>query len=173
MVEHFSPGPLAPGIIIKDRYEIINLIKTGGMGAVYRALDRLLDRICALKELIPPYGTPEEQIKSAEWFMREGKLLARLDHPSLPKVFDYFLLKDRYYLVMTFIEGEDLESKLKREGNPGLPEKKVTEWARQILNILDYLHKETPPVIYRDIKPANIMINQYGRVMLIDFGIAR
>jgi serine/threonine protein kinase len=173
LTEFSQNEPLTEGTILEKRYKIISLIKAGGMGAVYKASDEKLDCICAVKELIPPFGSSKIHDQSAEWFKREAKLLARLDHPNLPKVFDYFISHGRYYLVMTLIDGEDLESKLKREGKPGFSEEKVTEWTVEILNLLDYLHSRKPPVIYRDIKPANIMLHNDGRVMLIDFGIAR
>ncbi|MEQ8169874.1 MAG: serine/threonine-protein kinase [Candidatus Eremiobacterota bacterium] len=173
MAEFSQNKPLTEGTILEHRYKIISLVKSGGMGAVYKASDEKLDCICAIKELIPPFGSGKIQEQSALWFQREAKLLARLDHPNLPKVFDYFLNRYRYYLVMTFIDGEDLDNKLKREGNPGFPEEKVIEWSKEILNLLCYLHNQNPPVIYRDIKPGNIMIHNDGRIMLIDFGIAR
>jgi len=166
-------GPLPPGTILDNRYTILKLIKAGGMGAVYKASYDNLNKICAIKELLPPYGDQEEHEKATEWFKRETKLLAKLDHPYLPGYVDCFICYGRYYLVMNFIEGEDLERKLDREGKPGLQERKVVEWARQILDVLDYLHTRKPPVIYRDIKPGNIMINKYEQATLIDFGIAR
>jgi len=165
--------PLPAGTLLEKRYKIQKLIKSGGMGAVYIAEDKRLDNICAVKELLPVYGKAEEIEKAKEWFKREGELLAGLNHVGLPRVFDYFICNGRYYLVMTFIEGEDLETLLEKEGNVGLPEEKVLEIAMEILEILDYLHNRTPPVVYRDIKPANIMLHKSGRAILIDFGIAR
>ena len=166
-------GTLKKGTVLEGRYEIIKRIKKGGMGAVYKVLDTKLDYICALKELLDLYGTKEEQEKATAKFKNEARLLARLDHPNLPRVSDYFVSNDRYYLVMNFIEGEDLDTMLKKDGNPGLPEHLVIKWARDILKVLAYLHSHNPPIIYRDIKPANIMLHKDGRVMLIDFGIAR
>ncbi len=166
-------GPLKPGTVLENRYKIIKLIKAGGMGAIYKVTDEKLDRVWALKELLPDYGTPEEQEEARKWFKREAKLLAGLDHANLPTVSDYFIANGRYYLIMTFVEGEDMEGILKKEGNPGLAEEKVVETAKEVLLVLEYLHSRNPPVIYRDIKPANIMIHKDGRAMLIDFGIAR
>jgi len=166
-------GPLPEGAILENRYTIVNLIKTGGMGAVYKAKNNKLDSICAIKELLPPYGTSERHSRATEWFKREAKLLAGLDHPNLPGVFDYFVSNGRYYLVMTFIEGEDLECKMEKEGNPGLPPEKVIAWAKEIAGVLSYLHNQNPPVIYRDMKPSNIMIHKDGRAILVDFGLAR
>ena len=158
---------------LENRYEIIEMVKSGGMGAIYKALDTKLGAICAVKELISSSRSYKEEERSVKWFKREASLLARLAHPNLPKVFDYFVSNNKYYLVMDFVEGENLEVILEKEGNPGLPEKKVLFWAREVLCVLNYLHNQNPPVIYRDIKPANIMINEKGKVMLVDFGIAR
>ena len=169
----FIFGPLKKGTKLDGRYEILETIKTGGMGCVYKALYIKLNKITAVKELIPPYGTPDEQEQATEWFKREAKILSQLDHPSLPGFIDCFVCEGRYYLVMNFIEGEDLETKMNNEGNPGLPEVSVIGWARQILEVLDYIHSQDPPVIYRDIKPSNIMISNEGQCYLIDFGIAR
>jgi len=160
---------LQKGKILEGRYEIKKLIKAGGMGAVYKAFDRTLEYICAVKELLPSHN----DIRATEWFRWEAELLAGLNHPNMPKVTDYFIQNGRYYLVMNFIEGEDLAKLLIKEGNPGLSEEKVIEIAIEILLVLDYLHTQKPPVVYRDVKPSNIMINKDGKVMLIDFGIAR
>jgi len=169
-----SNGALPPGSVVGNRYEIVSLIKAGGMGAVYQAKDLRLDRICALKELFSNYEDEEEQEYAIKRFNSEARILSKLQHDHLPVVHDYFIENDYYYLVMSFIEGEDLDTILERDGNPYLPEDKVVEWAKQILNVLDYLHNQETPIIYRDIKPANIMIRKSdGRAMLVDFGIAR
>ncbi|HPZ10247.1 MAG TPA: serine/threonine-protein kinase, partial [Candidatus Eremiobacteraeota bacterium] len=164
---------LSPDSIIGGRYTILSLIKAGGMGAVYKATDGRLDRICAVKELFSDYDNSEEQEYAIKRFNTEAKILSNLQHDHLPVVYDYFIENGRYYLVMSFIEGEDLDTILEREGTPFLTEDKVVEWAQQILTVLDYLHNQSPPIIYRDIKPANIMIRVDGRAMLVDFGIAR
>ncbi|MEQ8170348.1 MAG: serine/threonine-protein kinase, partial [Candidatus Eremiobacterota bacterium] len=106
-------------------------------------------------------------------FKVEARMLSQLENYHLPAVYDYFIEKGRYYLVMSYIEGVDLSDLLELEGNPGLPEELVIEWSVQILDVLDYLHNQDPPVVYRDIKPGNIMLNKDGRIMLVDFGIAR
>ncbi len=159
--------------MVGTRYKIISLIKAGGMGAVYRATDGRLDRICAVKELFSDYDNSEDQDYAIRRFNSEAKILSKLQHDHLPVVYDYFIENGRYYLVMSFIEGEDLDTILEREGSPNLSEDKVVEWSKQILTVLDYLHNQEPPIIYRDIKPANIMIRKDGRAMLVDFGIAR
>lgn len=170
---HLGHGPLNAEALLEGRYKILRLLKTGGMGAVYKARDLKLNNICAIKELLPVYGDPEKEKENTEWFNREAKLLAGLDHPNLPNVTDYFMSYKRYYLVMNFIEGKDLETILRLEGRPGLPIEKVLNWSSQILHVLNYLHNLDPPVIYRDIKPSNIMLHKDGRAMLVDFGIAR
>ncbi|MEW6558042.1 MAG: serine/threonine-protein kinase, partial [Elusimicrobiota bacterium] len=164
---------LKTGIILENHYKVVNLIKKGGMGAVYKAEDIKSNSIYAIKELIPPLGTSLEQEQAKQWFKREAELLKKLKHPNFPKISDNFISNGRYYLVMTYIDGQDLETILEKEGNPGLPEQKVIDWAKQILEFLDYLHNQSPPVIYRDIKPSNIMLNKNNQIVLVDFGIAR
>ncbi len=168
----FDRGPLREETILENRYKIMGLIKSGGMGALYRASDMRLDCICAVKELLPFYGKKEEQEEAKKWFKREAAILAKLDHPNLPKVSDYFISNNRYYIVMDFIEGDNLKTIVDKE-ETGLEPEKVIKWSKDILKILDYLHTQNPPVIYRDIKPSNIMIHRDGRAILIDFGIAR
>jgi serine/threonine-protein kinase len=155
-----SVEPLDTGAMIENRYKILKRIKVGGMGAVYKAHDLRLDTIWGIKELLPNNDMlSKEQSQATDWFMREAKLLAKLDHPNIPKVTDYFVSSDRYYLVMTFIEGEDVELILKRQPDKKMTEDVVIDWAKQLLKVLDYLHNLTPPVVYRDIKPANFMLN--------------
>ncbi len=166
-------GHLPPETVLVNRYKIVTLIKTGGMLNVYKAKDKKFNNLCAVKELVTSFDDETEEKEITEWFKRGAILLASMDHPNLPKVLDYFVINERYYLIMAFIEGYDLESKLTNEGEPGLPEDKVIEWAIKTLEILDYLHNQDPPVVYRDIKPSNIMVNKDGRVMLVDFSIAR
>ena len=168
-----SCTPLQIGTVLENRYKIITQVVAGDISAVYKAKVLKLNSICAVKELIPSEEKLYERAQAVEWFKREAKLLARLDHPNLPKVFDYFVSGGRYYLIMTFVDGEDLLDILEKRGTPGLPEHVVVEWAIQILKVLEYLHNLNPPIVYRDIKPENIMLHKDGRLMLIDFGIAR
>jgi serine/threonine-protein kinase len=172
---------LESGTILRDRYEIVQLVGQGGMGAVYRANDKRLEgRICAIKEILPELlnglsedGTDLEQ--TVEQFYQEASTLARLDHPNLPKVSDYFSEHGREYLVMDFVAGRDLQEVLaeaKRQ-DTRLSESQVLTWADQLLDALIYLHSQEPPVLHRDIKPGNIKVTPQGRVKLVDFGLVK
>ncbi|MBN1139764.1 MAG: serine/threonine protein kinase [Anaerolineae bacterium] len=147
------------------------------MGATYRTEDlRLEGRFCAVKEALPdPDASPDELEQSRAQFYREASTLARLDHPNLPKVSDYFSEDDRDYLVMDFVAGQDLHTKLTGALAQGHPpdEKQVLAWAEQLCNALEYLHSQDPPVLHRDIKPSNIKITPAGTVKLVDFGLVK
>jgi len=169
-----KPGePLAVGQMLDGRYRIHKVLGQGGMGRVYLANDtRLANRPVAAKEMIIGDGIQEK--KAIEDFSREASVLAKLSHPSIPQVIDYFAERGRHYLVMEFVAGGDLQDHLDQLGPKGrFPEAKVLRWARQVLEVLQFLHSQKPPIIYRDLKPGNIMIDHHGRAMLIDFGIAR
>ncbi len=169
--------PLQPDTILRERYRIVELIGQGGMGAVYKAEDlRLEGRWCAIKEVLPEmYGAPEITEEIHEQFYREASVLARLDHPNLPKVSDFFAEGGREYLVMDYIPGADLESLIleKRRAGEFLDERTVLLWADQICDALEYLHSQDPPVLHRDIKPANIKVTPEGRIKLVDFGLVK
>ncbi len=150
------------------------------MGAVYRATDlRLEGRICALKEVLPALSesnlSEEELTQIADQFRIEASTLARLDHPNLPKVSDYFSIGGREYLVMDFVEGRDLQEVLQeaQRRNEFLQEQQVLGWANQLLDALEYMHSQDPPVIHRDIKPSNIKVTPRGTVKLVDFGLVK
>jgi len=147
------------------------------MGAVYRAEDlRLEGRICAVKEVCPdPDATPEALAQAQEQFHREASTLARLDHPNLPKVSDTFSEDDREYLVMDFVEGQDLRQMMEEKRRRGrfLEEEKVLRWADQLCDALEYLHSQDPPVLHRDVKPANIKLTPGGLIKLVDFGLVK
>ncbi len=165
---------LKPGTLVQNRYEVIRPIKSGGMGAVYEVLDKRLQKNWALKEMIESFSNEQERIEATERFQREATLLASLDHPNLPRVIDYFEDLGRFYLVMDFVIGSDLNELVKKFPQNRLPEERVKQIAGDILSILDYLHNQPEPIIYRDIKPANIMIRTADNsTILIDFGIAR
>jgi len=169
---------LPVGTILRERYRIVELVGQGGMGAVYKAEDiRLSGRLCAVKEVLPELyglgGEDEEQVQAQ--FYQEASVLARLDHPSLPKVSDYFSEGGREYLVMDFVPGRDLEEIMlaaRREGR-FLDEMQVLTWASQLCEALEYLHSQDPPVLHRDIKPSNIKVTPAGRVKLVDFGLVK
>ncbi|MFN8495174.1 MAG: serine/threonine-protein kinase [Caldilineaceae bacterium] len=171
---------LEPGTILRKRYEIIELVGQGGMGAVYKANDRRLEgRICAVKEILPNLAensTSEQELEQiAEQFRTEASILARLDHPNLPKVSDYFSNGTREYLVMDFVPGRDLLEILQeaRRQNEFLTETQVLAWATQLLDALEYLHDQAPPVLHRDIKPSNIKLTPRGDIKLVDFGLVK
>ena len=161
------------GHMLDGRYRIHKVLGVGGMGRVYMANDsRLANRPVACKEMIVGNGIAEK--KAIEDFAREARVLALLSHPGIPGLFDYFVENERHYLVMEFVAGGDIQGMLDKLGPGGkLPEGQVLKWARQMLDVLDFLHAQQPPIVYRDIKPGNIMIDKDGRAMLIDFGIAR
>jgi serine/threonine-protein kinase len=168
---------LAPNTVLNGRYEIVRRIGGGGMGAVYLAKDRNLgDAPRAVKEMVESHLDPTQHEKAIGDFKRESLLLTSLEHPSIPTIYDYFYDEalSRFYLVMKYISGGDLASRLRAAIGGRLDEKTVTDWAMQVADVLDYLHSRPKPIIYRDLKPANLMIDgNTGRVMLIDFGIAR
>jgi serine/threonine-protein kinase len=126
----------------------------------------------ALKELRPQTEDPDTQAHARKLFEQEAMILSRLDHPNLPQVIDFFEQAQRAYLVMEFIWGESLEKRLEQTQSP-LMERQVLQWAVQICEVLAYLHSRRPPVIFRDMKPSNVMVNNAGVIKLIDFGIAR
>jgi Tol biopolymer transport system component/serine/threonine protein kinase len=162
--EYNPKSMLETGSILNDRYRIEGQLGQGGMGAVYLAYDITLQIQVAVKENLNVDPIAERQ------FRREASLLATLRHQNLPRVTDHFILDGRQYLVMDYIEGEDLEARCERQP-PTVGE--VLSWANLICNALIYLHSRQPPVIHRDIKPANIKLQPDGNLMLVDFGIAK
>lgn len=168
-------GLLGYRTTLGGRYQVISVLGCGAMGAVYLAEDkRLVGRRCAIKENRPdPNAGPEYQAHSRDQFLAEASVLGQLDHPGLPKVSDYFIEDERQYLVMDYVEGEDLESTLLRTRQPQ-PEDSVLYWSDQVLDALAYLHNRRPqPIIHRDIKPANIRVNLQGKAKLVDFGLVK
>lgn len=168
---------LAAGTVLNGRYEIVRRIGGGGMGAVYLAKDRNLgDAPRAVKEMVESHLDPAQHEKAIGDFKRESLLLTSLEHPSIPTIYDYFYDETlgRFYLVMKYISGGDLASRMRAAVGGRIDEKTVTDWGMQVADVLDYLHSRPKPIIYRDLKPANLMIDgNTSRVMLIDFGIAR
>ena len=168
---------LDPATVLNNRYEIVRRIGGGGMGAVYLAKDRNLgDAPRAVKEMVETHIDETQHEKAIGDFKRESLLLTSLEHPSIPTIYDYFYdtTLNRFYLVMKYISGGDLASRLRSSTGGRIDEKTLTDWGMQVADVLDYLHTRPKPIIYRDLKPANLMIDgNTGRVMLIDFGIAR
>src|SRR5690349_8494512 len=172
-----SVKQLASNTVLNGRYEIVRRIGGGGMGAVYLAKDRNLgDAPRAVKEMVESHLDPAQHEKAIGDFKRESLLLTSLEHPCIPTIYDYFYDEalGRFYLVMKYISGGDLASRMRAAVGGKIDEKTVTDWGMQVADVLDYLHSRPKPIIYRDLKPANLMIDgNSGRVMLIDFGIAR
>jgi serine/threonine-protein kinase len=170
----FGTGELLPLSILAGRYVILEKIAQGGMGAIYKAHDkRLQDKVVAVKEMSESAIAPSERQRVLESFRREAELLARLEHPNLVRVTDRFQDGEHHYTVMEFIEGQTLQKMLKGRSEP-FPEQQVLVWADQLCNVLAYLHSQNPKIIYRDVKPANVMvIDGTDHTKLIDFGIVR
>src|SRR5439155_22845748 len=145
------------------RYTIESLVAQGGMGAVYRAVDTRFDGPCAVKEMLDEFRDESQRADAVKWFEREAKLLLKLNHQCIPRVRDFFAEDGKNYLVMDFIDGYTLAQMLELEGNvkglsgaSGITEARARSWTRQICSVLSYLHHLNPPIIFRDLKPANI-----------------
>ena len=171
------PTPLKPGEVLRGRYRVNRIIGQGGMGSIYLADDlRLEGRQCALKEVEHDRNLPADMLKETrEQFFREATILARLDHPNLPKVSDFFSAGGRDYLVMDFIPGEDLRTLMNdaKRKEMFLPERDVLGWASQLADALTYLHNQTPPILHRDIKPSNLKLTPNRLLKLVDFGLVK
>lgn len=169
-------GQLEPGVTLQERYLVLALHGAGGMSSVYRARDLHFPNVTktvAVKEMINMATDPAMHEMIVRNFEREADLLATLSHPAIPRIYDYFTHESSSYLVMEFIDGKDLEAVL-REIEEFLPEDQVVNWAVELCDVLNYLHNHKPqPVIFRDVKPSNIMVDDHGSIRLIDFGIAR
>jgi len=169
-------GQLQAGATLQDRYLILGILGAGGMSSVYKGRDLHfpnVTKLVAVKEMVNLAADPTMHEMIVRNFEREADLLATLSHPAIPRIFDYFSQANNSYLVMEFIEGKDLEALLV-ETEDYLPEKQVVTWALELCDVLNYLHGHKPqPVVFRDIKPSNIMIDQHSHIRLIDFGIAR
>jgi serine/threonine protein kinase len=171
-----APRQLQAGVTLANRYAIQEVVGLGGMGSVYRARDMHfpnVTKLVAVKEMINSAPDPLVRETIVQNFEREANLLATLHHLSIPRIYDYFSLDSRSYLVLEFIHGKDMEAIIS-ETNGFLTEEQVLTWAIELCDVLDYLHKHKPDaIIFRDMKPSNVMINSNGDVLLVDFGIAK
>lgn len=158
------------GTVVDGKYEILKLIGTGGMSYVYLAMDKRLNKQWAVKEIKKSAnGKNDEIIENS--LLAEANLMKRLDHPALPRIVDIIDNGQTIYIIMDYIEGESLDKILNEYG--AQPQELVIDWAKQVCDALGYLHSQKPPIIYRDMKPANIMLKPEGNIKIIDFGIAR
>ena len=171
------PLPLKPSEVLRGRYQVNRIIGQGGMGCIYLADDlRLVGRQCALKEVEHDRSmTPDLLREARDQFLREATVLARLDHPNLPKVSDFFSIGTRDYLVMDYIPGKDLRTIMLEAKHAGkfLEENEVLNWASQLSNALEYMHNQIPPILHRDIKPSNLKLTPSGILKLVDFGLVK
>ncbi|MFU8772067.1 MAG: serine/threonine protein kinase [Anaerolineales bacterium] len=171
------PTPLRVGEVLRERYKIRHIIGQGGMGCIYLADDlRLEGRLCALKEVEHDSSLPEDLLRQTrDQFLREATVLARLDHPNLPKVSDFFSEEKRDYLIMDYVPGKDLRTLMNESRQAGkfLNEKEVLTWASQLADALIYMHSQDTPILHRDIKPSNLKVTPSGLIKLVDFGLVK
>jgi outer membrane protein assembly factor BamB/tRNA A-37 threonylcarbamoyl transferase component Bud32 len=167
---------LQAGTTLEDRYLILGMLGKGGMSSVYKGRDLHfpnVTKLVAIKEMVNLVADQNMYEMVVRNFEREADLLATLSHPAIPTIYDNFTHKNRSYLVMEFIDGQDLEEIL-GDMDDFIPEDRVVGWAIELCDVLHYLHNHQPqPIIFRDIKPSNVMIDQHNHIRLIDFGIAR
>jgi serine/threonine protein kinase len=161
--------------LLKKRYEIVGVLGRGGMGCVYKVSDRSQrGRVLAAKELKPGRQSAEKAGEALAQFQTEARILMSLTHPNLPKVYDYFSRLGAYTIVMEYVRGKTLEQVLDAQRGKPMDEQRALSWALQVCRAMHFLSVQKPrPIVFRDLKPANIMIDRSGRVKLIDFGIAR
>jgi serine/threonine protein kinase len=170
----FFPGELLLQTLFRNRYFIMSKVGAGGFGSVYQAKDiQNGDRLVALKEVCLQGLHPQAMLEATTAFQREVSVLSHLDHPHLPRVYEHFQTPGHWYLVMDFIAGETLEEYQSKAPTGRLLLSEVLEMGIQLCLVLHYLHSHHPPIVFRDLKPANIMRNPTGQLYLIDFGIAR
>ena len=167
---------LPPGFLLQDRYRVLSVLATGGMSSVYKAQDLRFSkakRVCAIKEMRSDAIDPGVHLMILRNFERETNILAALSHPGIVQVYDCFSQANRSYLVLEYVQGRDLEAILDQTAG-FIPEEEVVNWALQVCDVLTYLHNREPrPIVFRDIKPSNVMLDDFGRVRLVDFGIAK
>lgn len=167
-------GLLLQGQLLKQRYHVLTQIGRGGFAAVYKAEDRhFYHRLVAVKEMSQNGLSPKERAEAVDAFTHEVQLLASLQHPHLPRIYDHFTEQGRWYLVMDFLEGQTLEDYLLQQPDHRLSLAETFAIALQLCSVLDYLHSRQPPIIFRDLKPSNMLYTPSKHLYLIDFGIAR
>ncbi len=172
--QSFFPGELLLQTLFRNRYFIVSKVGAGGFGSVYKARDiQSRDRLVAIKEVSLQGLHSQAMLEATATFQREVSVLAQLDHPNLPGVYEHFQTPGQWYLVMDFIAGETLEQYQCKTPNGRLLLSEVLDMGIQLCIVLDYLHSHHPPIVFRDLKPANIMRTPTGQLYLIDFGIAR
>lgn len=171
------PFAVKDGEVLRGRYQIRERIGKGGAGLIYLADDlRLEGRVCTLKEVEYDRTLSDKILEEArQQFLREATILARFDHPNLPKVSDFFSSGPRDYLVMDYVPGDDLRTIMleARRNSTFLPEDRVLGWASQLMDALLYLHGQQPPIVHRDIKPSNLKLTPSGVLKLVDFGLVK
>ncbi|MCA9971924.1 MAG: serine/threonine protein kinase, partial [Anaerolineales bacterium] len=171
-----SRSGLQPGDMLQDRYQIVGPLGAGGFSSVYQARDMRFPsatKLCAIKEMVIAAADPQIRKLTIKSFEREASMLAMLNHPAIPDVSDYFTEGNRSYLVLELIRGKDLQNWLDQTDAP-LDEATAVAWALQLCDALGYLHSQKPqPIVFRDMKPSNVMLDQFQRIRLIDFGIAK
>lgn len=183
ITEHQEPGQgksytqqLQEGTTLMDRYLIQGILGVGGMGAVYRARDLHfpnVTKLVAVKEMVHMTLDPVVRKTIVRNFEREANILATLDHRAIPRIYDFFTLAERSYLVLEYVNGKDLEVII-NDSEGFLPQERVVGWALELCDVLNYLHTHKPdPIIFRDMKPSNVMVNAQGHIVLVDFGIAK
>lgn len=160
---------LEKGDVIGGKYQITRLLGSGGMSHVYQVLDFKLQKSWAMKE-IPKASEEGMAAVFYQSALAEVTMMKKLDHPMLPRIVDKIETAEAFYIVMDYIEGIALSRLLWEKG--AQPEKQVIDWAKELCGVLDYLHRQNPPIIYRDLKPANLILQSNGRLKLIDFGTA-
>lgn len=160
---------VAEGTLVGGRYRILTQVGIGGMSTVYLAMDASLNRRWAVKQMRDA-GSAERRDVMLRSLTVESEMIARLDHPAIPRIVDLIDDDTGVFVVMDFVEGQTLRTLLEREGPQD--EALVVDWGIQLCDVLDYLHRRTPMVVFRDMKPSNVMLTPDGMVKLIDFGIA-
>lgn len=175
-IEPENNQQLPAGTSLQQRYLIQGMLGIGGMSAVYRARDLHFPnvvKLVAVKEMVNRAIDPVVRSTIVRNFEREANLLASLDHRAIPRIYDYFSINDRSYLVLEYIHGHDMEMVINNSPD-FLPEERVVRWAIELCDVLSFLHTHKPdPIVFRDMKPSNVMINPQDHVVLVDFGIAK